>query len=69
MSTSIRPRNGHARDHLREAMCDAIHDLCHQPLGHPEPKVELDGRQLTMTQLCGLLWACTDQLPGYEVEL
>ncbi|HEY1243342.1 MAG TPA: hypothetical protein VGF29_00790 [Hyphomicrobiaceae bacterium] len=51
-------RGGHAPGDIREAFLDAL-------LADELPAtVEVRGRQMPLAQLCGLLWNCTDTLPG-----
>lgn len=58
-------RNSHAPGDLRDAFLEALDLLIHAPLGAPPPTAELRGARIQMGALCGLLWNCTDQLPGH----
>jgi hypothetical protein len=62
---------GHYPGHLREAFIGAIETYCDWEPGKPEPTVNVEfgyvPRQMTLTQVCGLMWNCTDFLPEHEV--
>lgn len=55
---------GHAPGDIRDAFLYAIADLRSWQPGMPEPMAELRERQVPITTLCGVLWNCTDTLPG-----
>ena len=69
-SKSYRPaRGGHAPGHLREAFGNAVEAYDAWRPGEPEPVVEIDGEQHTVGKVFGLLWCCTDILPGHLVGM
>jgi hypothetical protein len=61
-------RTGHAPGHVRETFENAIY-VFHDWDDGPEPTVEYEvhyvPRQITLSQACGLLWNCTDIMPGH----
>jgi hypothetical protein len=61
-------RHGHAPGHVRDAFLAAIEAYLEWQPGTPEPMVEYEvnyrPRLIPISQLCGLLWNCTDQLPN-----
>jgi hypothetical protein len=61
-------RHGHAPGHIRETACDAFHAWADWDGSSPEPTVEYEvhyvPRQISISQACGLVWNCTDILPG-----
>ena len=64
------PRGGHAPDDVREAFREAIDAVLEWQEGHPAPSVELRERHVPVSAICGLLWNCSDTLPGFtELEL
>ena len=66
-----RHQGGHYPGHLRDAFIEAIDAYCGWEPGTPEPTVEVEfgyvPRPMTLTQVCGLMWNCTDILPSLEV--
>lgn len=61
-------RSGHAPGHVREAFLNAAHSFMSWQPGTPEPTVDFEvgyvPRQIPLSKLCGLLWNCTDIMPG-----
>jgi hypothetical protein len=61
-------RSGHAPGHVRAAFCDAIEAYAEWEPGEPEPMVDYEvnyeARQVLISHTCGLLWNCSDILPG-----
>jgi hypothetical protein len=67
-----RHNGGHYPGHLRDAFIEAIEAYRNWESGTLEPTVEVEfgyvPRQMTLTQVCGLMWNCTDVLPSIEVS-
>jgi hypothetical protein len=61
-------RGGHAPGDVRDAFIEAIDAYQGWRTG-PEPTVELREQQVTISQLCGLLWNCQDTLPSHEYDV
>jgi hypothetical protein len=64
------PRNGHAPGHVRDTALAAFHAwLEWDPSTESEPTVEYEirhvPRQITIFHACGLVWNCTDIVPGW----
>ena len=66
-------RGGHCPGHVRETFCEAIEAFCSWNDREPEPTVEFEvryvPRPISLTQACGLVWNCTDFLPGDVVDM
>ena len=60
-------RGGHAPGDVRDAFLEAIEAFENWEDGDDEPTVEVRGSDLPISQACGLLWNCTDILPGGAV--
>jgi len=59
------PRSGgHAPGDVRDAFLEAVNEYANSEAGSPEPVVELREQQVTLSKLCGLLWNCSDAMPG-----
>jgi hypothetical protein len=56
-------QGGHAPGNVRDAFLAAINAFEKWREG-PEPTVELEGGAVPISQVCGLLWNCTDQMPS-----
>ena len=56
-------RGGHAPGDLRNAFFNAVEAYDSWLSGEQEPTVELRQQQLPISQVCGLLWNCTDTVP------
>ena len=57
---------GHAPGDLRDAFLAAVEDLRSWRPGMPEPVIEVRDQPVPLSVLCGLLWNCTDCLPGID---
>jgi hypothetical protein len=55
-------RGGHAPSDIREAFGYAVDALLTWK-GGPEPKIEVRDQRLTIRQVCGLVWNCSDTTP------
>lgn len=66
-------RNGHAPGHVRDTFLAAIEAFASWHPGEPEPTVEFEvgyePRQIPLSKACGLVWKCTDIVPGGEFDL
>jgi hypothetical protein len=64
--------SGHAPGHVREAFGAAVDAYLDWKAGQPEPTVEYEinyvPRQIPITAACGLLWNCSDILPGMMAD-
>jgi hypothetical protein len=66
--------NGHAPGHVRETFCSAV-EAFHKcrSYGGSQPTVEFEinyePQTITLSDACGLVWNCTDILPGEYVDL
>lgn len=61
----------HKNGHLRDAFDDAVEACSNWESGQPEPIVDVrDSRHnLPISQVAGLLWHCTDVMPGAQCEI
>lgn len=59
-------RGGHAQGHLREAFSDAVDAFEQWQDGEPEPSIAVgyDETPMRLSAVAGLLWNCTDIMPG-----
>ena len=61
-------RTGHAPGHIRDTACDAFEAWLEWDGCPPEPTVEYQinrvPRQIPISRACGLVWNCTDIVPG-----
>ena len=57
-------RGGHAPSDLREAFEQAVEAYCEWAEGDPEPIVDLRGKDVPISRICGLLWSCIDAAPS-----
>jgi hypothetical protein len=61
-------RHGHAPGHVRDMFLEAVEAYNAWEAGEPEPTVEYEigyvPRPIPISRACGLLWNCTDILPG-----
>jgi hypothetical protein len=59
---------GHCPGHVRDTFIAAIEAWLDWKPGEPEPKVEHEvnyvSRLVSLSNACGLVWNCTDILPG-----
>ncbi len=64
-------RHGHAPGHIRSAFLDAVEAYSGWNDGDPEPCVEVEihyePRSTPISRVCGMLWNCTDIIPGAHV--
>jgi hypothetical protein len=65
------PRHGHLPGHLRDCFIDALdafYDWWIADEQSPPPKATLEvryePREISLEQACGVVWHCTDILPG-----
>jgi hypothetical protein len=61
-------RGGHAPGDLRDAFLEAAQAYFDKKPGEPEPTVELREQRVPISKVFGLLWNCTDQMPGCEAD-
>jgi len=70
--TNFQKRGGHYPGHVRDLFNDAIEAYRDWKNGDPEPTVTAEihykPHEIPISQVCGLLWHCTDQLPGDAVS-
>jgi hypothetical protein len=61
-------RWGHAPGHVRDTACEAFEAWIDWDGKGPEPTVEYEihyePHQITLSRACGLVWNCTDIVPG-----
>jgi hypothetical protein len=61
---------GHAPGHVRDTFLEAVEAFIGWNGVGPEPTVQFEvnyePRQVTLSEACGLVWNCTDVLPGSE---
>ncbi|MFG1381258.1 hypothetical protein [Xanthobacter versatilis] len=66
-------RNVHAPGCVRDTFLAAIEAFASWSPGEPEPAVEFEvdhePRQIPLSKACGLVWKCTDIVPGGEFDL
>jgi hypothetical protein len=66
-------RNGHAPGHVRETFLSAVDAFLNWRPGEAEPTVEYEihyvPHQILISRACGLVWNCTDIIPGTEFGL
>jgi hypothetical protein len=70
---NYRYRNGgHAPGHVRDMFLSAIESFEAWPTNTPEPMVDFEvrfePRPITLTRACGIVWNCSDILPGSAFE-
>jgi hypothetical protein len=53
---------------LRTAFEEAVEAVCDWNEGDPEPTVEVGGREILVSAVCGLLWNCGDIVPLGTME-
>ena len=65
-------RNGHAPGHVRDTALAAFEAWLHWNGDGPEPTVEYEvhyePHQIPISRACGLVWNCTDIVPGWIVD-
>jgi hypothetical protein len=57
-------RGGHAPGDIRDAFVEAVDAYGGWKAGQPEPMVDVREQRLTIRQVCGLLWNCSDCMPS-----
>lgn len=61
-------RNGHASGHVRDTACEAFYAWMDWDDKTPEPTVEYEisyiPKQIPISHALGLVWNCSDILPG-----
>jgi death on curing protein len=57
-------RGGHAPGDLRDVFGNALEAFQMWEYGKPEPTVDLREQTVPISRVCGLLWNCSDILPG-----
>jgi hypothetical protein len=61
-------RNGHAPGHVREAARDAFEAWLNWDVRRPDPTVDYEvgyvPRPIPISKMCGIVWNCTDIVPG-----
>jgi hypothetical protein len=61
-------KGGHAPRHIRDAACEAFQAFIECDGDGPEPTVEVEihykPRTMSISQVMGLVWNCSDILPG-----
>jgi hypothetical protein len=64
----LKLRMGHAPGHVRDTACEAFEAWIAWDGKDPEPTVEYEihyePHQITLSRACGLVWNCTDIVPG-----
>jgi hypothetical protein len=67
-----RRKGGHAPGHIRDAFGDAMFAFMDWDRKTPEPTVDVEihhePRKMTISQVCGLVWNCSDILPGRFID-
>jgi hypothetical protein len=65
-------RGGHSPGHVRDAFLAALEAYLNWEDGDPEPTVEFEvnyePREITISKAAGLVWNCSDTLPGWAME-
>jgi len=65
--SSYKPATGgHAPGDVRDAFLKAIEAYEAWEDGEPEPAVDLRDQPTRLSVLCGLLWNCSDIMPGLD---
>jgi hypothetical protein len=71
-SMGVKLRYGHAGGHIRDTFIAAIDAFRGWEDGEPEPMVEFqinyEPVQITISKACGIVWNCTDILPGTDFD-
>lgn len=64
----IKLRHGHPPGHVRSAFLDAVEAYTAWNDGDPEPSVDVEvhyePHAMPIGRVCGMLWNCTDIIPG-----
>jgi hypothetical protein len=61
-------RGGSAPGDLRAAFEEAVDAVCGWNDGEPEPTVDVRGRKMAVSAVCGLLWNSEEILPWGTME-
>jgi hypothetical protein len=65
-------RGGHCPGHIRDTFLAATEAYLDRSPGEPEPTVEHEvgyvPRRISISAACGLVWNCTDCLPGQVAD-
>jgi hypothetical protein len=65
---ALRRHGGHAPGHVRDTFLNAVSAFEIWDGKQPEPMIEHEVNyqpvEISLSQACGLVWNCTDQLPG-----
>jgi hypothetical protein len=68
MSNYTCGRGGHAKGHVRDAFLSALEAYANWDGTGPEPTIEFEvnyePRPISISKACGLVWNCSDILPG-----
>lgn len=68
----LKLRNGHAPGHVRDTFLAAVEAFVSWEAGEPEPTVEFEvdyePQPIPISRACGLVWNCTDIVPGREFD-
>ena len=56
----------HASNDVRRAFEDALEAVSAWKPGRPLPSVNVDGRDVSLDDVCRLVWNCTDMLSSYN---
>lgn len=67
-STYQPARGGHAPGDVRDAFLEAVNCYAQWDDGEPEPTVEVRGRAVSLSTVCGLLWNCSDIVPRLTID-
>jgi hypothetical protein len=57
-------RGGHAPGDVRDAFVEAVDAYEAWEDGTPEPTVDVRDQPIRISVVCGLVWNCTDVMPG-----
>jgi hypothetical protein len=70
---AMRNYSGHAPGHIRDTFLEAVEAWYHWQEPEPQPTVTFEmnyqPRQISLAKACGLVWNCTDILPGGYVTM
>jgi hypothetical protein len=70
VGSSYKPaRGGHAPGDVRDAFLSWLADYYDAADNAPTPMAELREQEIEPAKLLGLLWNCTDQMPGIYVGM
>ena len=67
--SSYKPATGgHAPGDIRDAFLEAAEAFGAWKAGEPEPTVDVREQPMTLSRICGLVWNCSDIMPGSEAR-